>query len=110
MEIIIEHIENWKRNIFVFSAILGISTGLSLWLFILVFAWLALYSILNYLKLAQRRCFKFGAVLEILVMYFLFTFFLFPEYFFLWLAGIVLLTPNLVLVIFYWYYERKINV
>jgi len=108
MEIIIEHIENWKRNIFIFSAILAISMGLSLWLFILVFAWLALYSIVNYFKLTQRRCFKFGAVLEILVMYFLFTFFLFPENLIMWLAAILILTANLVLVIFYWYYEKKI--
>lgn len=109
MGTIIEHIENWKRNIFVFSAILGISMGLTHWLFLLVYVWLALYSIVNYFKLTQRRCFKFGAVVEISVMYFLFTFFLFPENFLLWLAGVVLLTANLVLVMFYWYYEKKIN-
>jgi hypothetical protein len=108
MVTIIEHIENWKRNIFVFSAIFGISTGLSHWLFILVFAWLALYTIVNYLKLTQRRCFKFGAVLEILAMYFLFTFFLFTENLIMWLAAILVLTTNLVLVTFYWYYEKKI--
>jgi hypothetical protein len=109
MGTIIEHIENWKRNIFVFSAILGILMGLTHWLFVLVYVWLALYSITNYFKLTQRRCFKFGVVVEVSVMYFLFTFFLFPEKLLLWLAGVVLLAANLVLVMFYWYYEKKIS-
>ena len=106
---IIEHLENWKRNIFIFSAILGVSIGLTHWLFILAFTWLALYLTVNYLKLIHRRCFKLGAVIEIIVMYFIFIFLLFPENLLLRIAGILLLTANLVLVIFYWYYETKIS-
>ena len=105
---IIEHIENWNRNIFLLSAILGISDGVSYWLFLLIFIWLALYTVINYLKLTQRNCFKFGVLMEIFTMFTLFTFFLFNKYLIIWLAATLILVANLLIVFLYWYYEKYI--
>lgn len=85
----------------------GLGVILSAGLSITTSLWLLLYSITNYLKLANFSCFKLGTLIDCCVIAAVFLFFLRPESQLLFILDIVLLVVNFIVLLVYWFYQKK---